>query len=463
MGEVCRKAQGLAYVVIIGLAAVMVGGCARLTADAEIRFCRSIIPALQTSSAGIEIVGSEASRHGFGTLVRVRYRVGGARTLEGEEIFDLRCGFAPLARGDGVPELTHLGTQDGPVGDLRLHLLKRFWIASGDLAVSDPEPVSGASRAVEVPRPVALVAQHVAGALPVIGIYALIATAYALVYGLIGRINLAFGEVTIIGGYGAFLGFALFGQQAAGLALIAACTIGLLTAVSHGAALGQHILVRLADRPGQHVLIATLALAIVWTEAIRLLQGNGVRWMSPLFSAPIAMARHGDFIVTVSAMSVVSAGLSLSACAALLLVMRTSHFGRAWRAAADDPLAAELCGVDRRRVLISSLVVAGAMAGLAGMLTTLTYGGVGYAGGLTIGLKALVAAVIGGIGSLGGAMAGAIVLGFAESIWSAAFTIDSRDVAIFTFLALWLALKPQGIFGADDRSVQGRGAHDRLQ
>lgn len=451
-------ARALITTTLLTLAALS-GGCGRLYAEQELRVCRSIIPAMHKSGATIDIVDSEANTHAFGTLVRVRYRVAGQRTQESEDIFDLRCGFAPTPRGDGAPELTHLGTQDGPIGDLRLHLLKRFWIASGDLAVSDPEPVSGSSRAQEVPRFVALAVQHVAGALPVIGIYALIATAYALVYGLIGRINLAFGELTILGGYGAFLGYSLLGPPGGSIGIGAALAFGLFTAVMHGAALGGQVLGRLVDRPGQHVLIVTLALAIAWTEAMRLLQGTGVRWMPPLFSAPFAIARSGDFVVTGSAMSAVSVVISLGACGALLFAMRRSRLGRAWRATADDPFAAELCGVDRRSVLFGSLGISAAMAGLAGMLTTLTYGGVGYAGGLTIGLKALVAAVIGGIGSLPGAMAGAIVLGLAESLWSAAFTIESRDIAIFAFLALWLALRPQGIFGVADATAGGRGSH----
>lgn len=454
-------ARRLLAVTLFAAFAALVGGCARLAADAEVRFCRSIIPALHKPGARIEILDAEASAHSFGTFVKIAYRVADARPAGDDDHFDVRCGFSPSVRADSQPELTHFGTQDGAYGDVRLHVLKRFWIASGDLAVSDPEPIAGASRAKEVPRSLALVLQNVSGALPLIGIYALLATAYALVYGLIGRINLAFGEMTILGGYGAYLGYVLMDRRIGLFAVAAAFAVGIFTAVVHGAALGRLVLSRLAARPGQHVLIATLALAIAWSEAVRLLQGNGIRWMSPLFTAPFALVRSGDFVATASTMSVAVAAVALAACLTLLLGMRRSRFGRSWRAAADDPFAAALCGIDLGRVLVASLVLSGAMAGLAGTLTTLTYGGVGYAGGLGIGLKALVAAVIGGIGSLPGAMVGAVILGTAESVWSATFAIDSRDIAIFAFLALWLALKPHGIFGIADDGAQFARQHGR--
>lgn len=452
----------LSTVALAAAFAVFVGGCARLAAEAEIRFCRSIIPALHKPGAKIEILDADSTAHSFGTFVKIAYRVVGERPLGDDGQFDIRCGFAPATRSDSQPELTHFGTQDGAYSDVRLHLLKRFWIASGDLAVSDPEPIAGATRAREVPRGLAIVLQHVSGAMPLIGTYALLATAYALVYGLIGRINLAFGEMTILGGYGAYLGYVLMERRIAVIAIIVAFIAGIFTAVGQGAALGRIVLTRLAGRPGQHVLIATLALAIAWSEAIRLLQGNGVRWMSPLLTTPFALARSGEFVVTASVMSVAVAALALSVCVALLAGMRATRFGRSWRACADDAFAAALCGVDQRRILVATLVLSGAMAGLAGTLTTLMYGGIGHAGGTNVGLKALAAAVIGGIGSLPGAMLGAVFLGVAESVWSAAFSIDSRDIAVFVLLAVWLALKPHGILGVAGETVQWTRQHDRV-
>lgn len=443
-------ARALNLLFWVGLIALL-AGCGRVGADAEIKFCRSIIPALHLTGAPIEIIDAEAGAYSFGTLVKVVYRVAGETADTPDGTFEIRCGFAPTLSGAGQPELTHFATTEGAYGDVRLHLLKRFWIASGRLAIADPEPISGASRARRVPLGMAVMTQHLAGALPMIGIYALLATAYAVLYGLIGRINLAFGELTVLGGYGAYLGFSLVDRGGVVLAVVAAAAAGLYTAIAHGGAIGVVVLPRLVGRPGQHVLIATLGLAIAWSEAVRLLQGNGTRWMSPILTAPVAVVRSGDFVATASPMALLAAALACAACAGLLVVMRRSRFGRAWRATADDPLAAQMCGIDPKRILAASLVISGALAGLAGTLTTLMYGGVGHAGGLTVGLKALVAAVVGGIGSLSGAMIGALLLGIAEGAWSALFPIETRDIAIFILLAAWLVLRPQGIFGIVDK------------
>jgi branched-chain amino acid transport system permease protein len=92
-------------------------------------------------------------------------------------------------------------------------------------------------------------------------------------------------------------------------------------------------------------------------------------------------------------------------------------------------------------------VAASACTALAGPLTTLHYGGVGFSGGQMTGLKALIAAVIGGIGSVPGALLGGVVLGLAETMWSALFAIETRDPAIFVLLCILLAVRPEGLLG----------------
>jgi branched-subunit amino acid ABC-type transport system permease component len=134
----------------------------------------------------------------------------------------------------------------------------------------------------------------------------------------------------------------------------------------------------------------------------------------------------------------------------LLAVMRRTAFGRNWRAIADDPLAASLFGVDGRRVFAATFALAAALAGVAGFVMTAYYGGVGYGAGLVLGLKALVAAVLGGIGSVGGALLGGLAIGLAEALWSATMPIESRDIAVFVLLSVVLALRPGGLRGFGD-------------
>jgi branched-chain amino acid transport system permease protein len=107
-------------------------------------------------------------------------------------------------------------------------------------------------------------------------------------------------------------------------------------------------------------------------------------------------------------------------------------------------------GVDQNRTLVQTMLLAASLSGLCGVLTTLFYGGVGYAGGLITGLKALIAAIIGGIGSIPGALVGGLLLGVAETMWAGLFQIEYRDPAIFIGLAVLLWLRPGGLFGHSD-------------
>jgi branched-subunit amino acid ABC-type transport system permease component len=197
------------------------------------------------------------------------------------------------------------------------------------------------------------------------------------------------------------------------------------------------------------MLIATLGVGIVWSELARLTQGAGQRWLSPLFATPVAIARTGEDFVTVTPMVVVATCLAASALGSVLMALARSTFGRRWRAVAEEPTAAALCGVSAERVLAQTMMVAAALAGLAGALTALHFGGVGSGGGLVIGLKALIAAVIGGIGSVAGAVAGAVVVGLAETAWSLAFPIEYRDLAMFAALAAVLVFRPEGPWRQD--------------
>jgi branched-subunit amino acid ABC-type transport system permease component len=312
-----------------------------------------------------------------------------------------------------------------------------------------------------VPRAIAVSLQHLLFALPSIAVYALLAAAYSLIYGLVGRINLAFGELAAVSGYAAFLAFALIGGRgniAIGLAL--AFVLALAAALSHGVAAGRLVLRPLMLRRGQQALIGTIGLAIVLQEYLRLAQGSRLLWLQPMFNAPYAVARAGDFVVTVTPIALTTSASCLIAALALIAVMRRSRFGRAWRACADDPLAAALFGIDRDLVFFQTFSLASALAGLAGCLITIYYGSIGYAGGIALGLKSLVAAIAGGIGSVPGALLGGVLLGGAESIWSALFPIEFRDLAVFVLLVLLLVLRPSGLLGVRESLAPHAAARD---
>jgi len=296
----------------------------------------------------------------------------------------------------------------------------------------------------------ALIVQHALAALPSLAIYALIAASYALIYGIVGRILFGFGELAVIGGTATTLSIIAGLIVSPGFAItvsLIGIIMGLAAAAWHGLAAERLVIAPLLHQHGLPILIATTGMTIALAEYIRLSQGQGGRWLSPLLSFPVMVARTATFSVTVTPIAVISALAGFAAALALIRLMKRSTFGQQWRALADDPIAAALCGVDRRVVFTASFLLAAALAGLAGVLTTLSFGGVGYAQGLTLTLKALTAAILGGIGSVRGALWGGVLLGLFEAIWSASMPIESRDIAVFTILALVLILRPGGLFG----------------
>ena len=447
--------------ICLGVLALSLGGCSRLIDSDAARVCRSLLPVLDVDAEQVDIIDTVVSGRTASVeqAVAIYYRV--ITRANVAHVRRVSCVYAAQTPGSRIDAALGMATlldavitNEGAIGPLRLHLLKQNWIARGASNSADPAPFATLGRVPRVPRWLALAMQTVFSALPVVSIYALLAAAYALVYGLVGRINLAFGELTILAGYGAVLGVAAIARsEATGLALIVGLVLALYTGLTQGAALGRWVVAPLAGRPGQHLLIATIGLSLFWSELLRLTQGSGNRWMGPVFNRPLALVRDGAFVVTVTPMALLLPVVAGTAGAVLLQAMAGTRFGRRWRAFADDPKAAQMLGIDPQRLILATMLAAAACASLAGYLTTLYYGGVGFAGGQLVGLKALIAAVIGGIGSVRGALLGGIVLGLAEACWSAVFQIEFRDAAIFLLLVVMLALRPQGLMGvAEDRS-----------
>ena len=439
---------------IVSACVIGLTGCAAYIDTDQKRLCRSLLPAIDRVATKFLIDHINETTFGPAESVAVDISYRGwangddqkSASLPAPQTQMLHCEFAAVS-GRAPPILTRLVVNNQELSPLRLRVLQRAWVDSGTAALADPAPISIVNAAPSLPRAAAIGLQQILGSLPVIAVYALLATAYALIYGLVGRINLAFGDLSSLAGYGAFLGFSMIGDGHLAAAIMLALVMGLATAAIHGGTLGRYVVAHLAKGPGQHILIATIGMSIFWQEAMRLTQGAGNRWLSPLMNRPIGIARSGDFIVTVTPMALIVAAIAGIAAITLVLALRRSRFGLSWRATADDPIAAALMGIDTTAILVRTMVLAALLSGLGGVLTTFYYGGVGYAGGLIIGLKALIAAIVGGIGSIHGALLGGLLLGLAETAWSSLFPIEYRDPAIFVGLALVLWLKPAGFFG----------------
>ncbi len=276
-------------------------------------------------------------------------------------------------------DLVGVETDGGPLGEARLLFLKRFYLAEAERDALRSRGRAAACRNCRLLRPTGL--QQLINALALAAVYALLATAYSLIYGLVGRINLAFGEIAVLGAYGAIGGVAAavalgVGDAIAGLAL----AFVLAAAISAGWSLliGSMVVAPLhaRHRLGQPILIATAAVALSVQEFLRITQGARERWTPPVFNQPIALARAGDFVVTVTPMQIVVALLGLAAAGGVLLLLARTRFGRAWRAFADDPGTAALFGIDGRRLLAATFLLAGLLAGLAGWIVAAYYGNI---------------------------------------------------------------------------------------
>ena len=415
-GDVLAQARPwLVLALLLALA-----GCAP-SDQARVAICHQALSALEPDARALAVLDAQAP-----DTVVVRYR------LQGREL-ELSCRFAPRGlESDGLDlQAVRLGHDDA-ISPSVLFLLKTYGLGRGDRAVAASLPAW------------AYLAQQLVNGLAPAAIYALLATGYALIYGLTGRINLAFGEFTTVGAFAALagivaatgLGAALPGLAAAGLA-VAAVTGGALGAVLHTLVFGP-----LARRSSQALLIATIGLAIALGEALRLLTASRQRWLQPFFTQPFAA---GPLVLNPGQAAL--AALALTTIAGVALGLRRTAAGRAYRACSDDPQAAALVGVDIDRVTRWTCIAGSMLAAIAGFAIATHYGVVSFAMGTLWGLKALTAAVVGGIGSAPGAALGGVLIAMFESLWAGYLPSDYKDVAVFAVLAIMLTLRPNGLLG----------------
>jgi branched-subunit amino acid ABC-type transport system permease component len=436
---------GRSVLALLPVGALLVGCGASIDGE-QARICRDVIPGLGPAGTQVSELRSAVSALGQ-QGVRIDY-VAQAPGEAARARF-IACGFAGGTFSSGRLDLIAVETDEGRLADAQLFYLKRFWLGSAEAAHESLGPTA----AVPVlPASLAFVAQQLINAVGLCAIYALLATAYSLIYGITGRINLAFGEVAMLGAYGAVAAIALLialglDHPLAGIAF-ALPLAGIFSAL-WSLTIGRLVIAPLhaRHRLGQPILVATFALAIALQEFLHLAQGVRERWIPPLFREPIALARADAFVVTVTPMQIAVVLGTLATAAAMLWGFKRTRFGLSWRAYADDPHTAALLGVDGPRLLAMTFVLAGLCAGLAGAVVGVYYGDVDANLGALLGIKALIAALIGGIGSIAGAFLGGLVVGLVETAWSAYFDITLRDAVVYSFLIVLFLLRPGGLFG----------------
>lgn len=452
-----RSARGRAPASVLLLVAVLVALLGPLAACMVIdplkrETCLAVVPALERPGAAIEIVTVDPAaepRDG----VRVRYRVWDADHA-GSRLGEISCGFGD-PEGTGDPRnLVTVATRNGLLPFARLVMLNRFWLQDRDvrrdaLAGLAFAPSAQERGLVSLDRDAARIVQIVIDGSAPAALYALTGLACALIYGLIGRINLAFGDIATFGAFGAIFGAVAVGASGGvtvGPVVLAALLAAVAVAGSWGAVLARTVFRPLAFRPAQPLLIATVGLSVALQEFVARTQGVRDLFLAPLPLSPLKLI-DGPLTVIVPPLRLAVVALAALMVAVVLLGLPRIRFGRDWRAVADDPGMAALLGIEPGRVLASTFVLACTLAGIAGAVSTLAWGATSFHMGTVLGLKAVAAAVVGGMGSLAGAALGGLLLGLLETVWTAAFGGEWRDVAVFAALAATLILRPRGLLG----------------
>ncbi len=281
-------------------------------------------------------------------------------------------------------------------------------------------------------------------------IYALVAIGYTMVYGIIGMINFAHGEVYMIGAFIALIAFlgatVHFGFGLTG-GLIAALVITALFTGLWGWSIERIAYRPLRGAPKLAPLISAIGMSIILQNFVQLSQGARVMTLPPLLQGGIEVMSDDSLTVNLSWLQMGIIGLTLVLMTGLTLIINRTAFGRAQRACAQDPKMAALLGIHVDRVISATFVIGAVLASVAGLMVTLYYGVIDFYIGFLAGMKAFTAAVLGGIGSLPGALLGGLSIGLIEALWSAYFSIEYKDVAVFSVLILVLLFRPTGILG----------------
>jgi branched-chain amino acid transport system permease protein len=281
-------------------------------------------------------------------------------------------------------------------------------------------------------------------------IYGLIAIGYTMVYGIIGMINFAHGDVFMVGAFIAliaFLALVAIGITAVPLALF----LVLLVAMGLTALYGWTV-ERFAYRPLRQSyrlapLISAIGMSIILQNYVQIAQGARVKPLPSLIEGGHTLIESETFPVQLSNIQIILVVTTLVLMVAFSWLVARTRLGRDMRACEQDLKMASLVGVDVDRTISLTFVIGAALAAVAGIMYLLYYGVVDFFIGFVAGVKAFTAAVLGGIGSLPGAMLGGLLIGLIETFWSAYFSIEYKDVAAFSILIVVLIFLPTGILG----------------
>ncbi|MBR1222860.1 branched-chain amino acid ABC transporter permease LivH [Bradyrhizobium sp. U87765 SZCCT0131] len=293
-------------------------------------------------------------------------------------------------------------------------------------------------------------AQQLINGIALGSIYGLIAIGYTMVYGIVGMINFAHGDIFMIGGFIALISFLVL--VSIGLTAVPVILLLVLVVSMAVTALYGWTVERIAYRPLRHSfrlapMLSAIGMSFVLSNYAQVSQGARIKSVAPIITGGYTLSEHDGFAVQVSNIQI----FIVASTVALLLVfswlVARTRLGRDMRACEQDQTMAALLGVDVDRTISMTFVIGAALAAVAGLMYLLYYGVVDFFMGFVAGIKAFTAAVLGGIGSLPGAMLGGLAIGLIETFWGGYFSSEYKDVAAFSILIIVLIFMPTGLLG----------------
>jgi branched-chain amino acid transport system permease protein len=281
-------------------------------------------------------------------------------------------------------------------------------------------------------------------------LYALLAVGFTIVYNVTRIVNLAFGDLYMIGAFVTFICYVVVAVGGGSFAWPVAVVVLAVAMAVCGAA--SWVTDRLAFRhmrraPTTVPMVASIGIAMIFRDVVRLSQGPKAHWMPPTPGTTWRIVEGLGYDVYLRKGHLMIGLATALVAAAFWWAGRHTKVGRGYRATAQDPRMAALVGVNVDRTIGVAFLIAGAMTGIAGVFAALQYQIVDFYMGYVIGFKALAAALLGGIGSLEGAFLGGMLIAAIETYAGMAFGYEWRELAVFSAMALVLIFRPGGIFG----------------
>jgi branched-chain amino acid transport system permease protein len=426
-----------------------VGAKAANSSDA-IRACQELLPVFENSPLSITIASEdEGDDAPFG--VRISWT---ARNGDGW----IRCWFLPRTESGDAWQFSQVESS-------RFGRLSRYDVqqAFKMLRLKKREAQVVLQPVPDTPLvPWLYLLQQILNGLTLACVYALVAVAFTLTAAASRTIMFAFGELVTLGAW-LFLIVHVGLQLQGGLSVPVTIGAGLIVCAATAGlfARGADRLVfsRLRYRKTSVTLIASIGIAIAAAEAIRLAVGSKPRQMSVVADARVVLIQGMGFDVSVTEGHLWVAGATCILAAALAWVLARTNYGRCLRAVVQDPATAALLGVDVDRVIGRTFLMAGALGGIGGLALVAEYGVADYTMGTSITLKALTAAILGGIGSVPGAFIGGFIIAAVETASSGYGSAAWKDVYVLAVLVALLIFRPEGLFAT--RRV--RSADEPLQ